>query len=339
WQHPERGLLAPAEFLPIIEDHPLAIKLGEWVIETALSQIENWQYQGLDIPISVNISALQLQHVDFIERLKALLSAHPSIPSGYLEIEVLETSALEDIDNISLVIEECRKLDVAFALDDFGTGYSSLTYLKRLSVKMLKIDKSFVRDMLYDRDDLSILEGVIGLANAFRRTVIAEGVETIEHGEMLLQLGCELAQGYGIARPMHADKMPKWIETWCSPKSWQKCQRLSFDKLMMLHATVEHRAWLIAFEHYLKNENSHPPPLDHHLCHYGQWLDNERSQETAHLPEFDDIDTLHQQVHFLAAELYQLHTDGQQEKALSRLEELYKLRDKLIQTMKNMLLK
>ena len=107
-----------------------------------------------------------------------------------------------------------------FALDDFGTGYSSLTYLKRLPVTLLKIDQSFVRDMLDDPDDLAILEGVIGLATAFRREVIAEGVETVEHGAMLLQLGCELAQGYGIARPMPGADLPAWAATWRLDPGW-----------------------------------------------------------------------------------------------------------------------
>jgi EAL domain-containing protein (putative c-di-GMP-specific phosphodiesterase class I) len=133
---------------------------------------------------------------------------------------VLETSALEDIATVSQVIESCAQMGVMFALDDFGTGYSSLTYLKRLRVALLKIDQSFVRDMLDDPDDLAILEGVIGLAAAFRRLVIAEGVETVEHGTLLLQLGCELAQGYGIARPMPAHEMPAWAATWKPNAAW-----------------------------------------------------------------------------------------------------------------------
>jgi EAL domain-containing protein (putative c-di-GMP-specific phosphodiesterase class I) len=118
------------------------------------------------------------------------------------------------------LIESCTEIGVTFALDDFGTGYSSLTYLKRLRVDVLKIDQSFVRDMLDDPDDLAILEGVIGLAAAFRRQVIAEGVETVAHGTLLLQLGCDLAQGYGIARPMPAHKLPLWVTYWQPDPAW-----------------------------------------------------------------------------------------------------------------------
>ncbi|MEI7431284.1 MAG: EAL domain-containing protein, partial [Betaproteobacteria bacterium] len=204
WQHPELGLLSPASFLPVIEDHTLAVDVGGWVIETALSQIERWKAVGLNIPVSVNIGARQFQQPDFVDRLHAALDAHPDIQPGDLEMEVLETSALDDLARVAEVIEACREIGVLFSLDDFGTGYSSLTYLKHLSVNQLKIDQSFVRDMLDDPDDLAILGGVLGLASSFRRQVIAEGVETVEHGVMLLQLGCELAQGYGIARPMPA---------------------------------------------------------------------------------------------------------------------------------------
>jgi len=220
WNHPEQGILSPAAFLPIIEDHPLIVEVGEWVLKTALNQIEVWKNEGYDIGISVNISARQLQDVDFIPRLSALLELHPTIAPSMLELEILETSALEDLEHVSSLILECRDRGVHFALDDFGTGYSSLTYLKQLPVMMLKIDQSFVRDMLDDTDDLAILEGVIGLASAFHKKVIAEGVESIEHGSALLKLGCELAQGYGIARPMPSHQIPQWLSSWKPDASW-----------------------------------------------------------------------------------------------------------------------
>jgi EAL domain-containing protein (putative c-di-GMP-specific phosphodiesterase class I) len=207
-------------FLPVIEDHILAVEVGEWVIDNALTQMEVWHLAGLDLPVSVNIGARQLQRGNFVERLKSILSKHPDINPANLELEVLETSALEDIAQVSQVIEDCAQIGVKFALDDFGTGYSSLTYLKRLRVAFLKIDQSFVRDMLDDPDDLAILEGIIGLATAFKREVIAEGVETVAHGTLLLQLGCELGQGFGIARPMPAEQMPTWAATWQPDDVW-----------------------------------------------------------------------------------------------------------------------
>jgi diguanylate cyclase (GGDEF)-like protein len=222
WQHPERGLLAPVAFLPLIENDGLAIKIGQWVIDTALTQIKAWQATGLDLPVSVNVGALQLQQDDFIDNLRTQLLAHPSVTPSHLELEILETSALKDISKISKLIESCTQLGVTFALDDFGTGYSSLTYLKILRVAMLKIDQSFVRDMIHNADDLAILQGVIGLAASFKRQVIAEGVETVAHGSLLLQMGCELAQGYGIAKPMPASEVPQWVATWQPDPEWSR---------------------------------------------------------------------------------------------------------------------
>ena len=216
WQHPQKGFLPPADFLPAIEEHQLAIDVGEWVIETALTQIEQWQLIGLDMPVSVNICAKHLQQDNFVERLSTILAAHPRVAPSKLELEILETSALEDILYVSKVIEKCSSFGVGFALDDFGTGYSSLTYLKRLPVAQIKIDQSFVFDMLENPDDLAILVGVIGLARAFNRSIIAEGVETAEHGKSLLKLGCELAQGYGISHPMPGNKIPEWVKAWLS---------------------------------------------------------------------------------------------------------------------------
>jgi diguanylate cyclase (GGDEF)-like protein/PAS domain S-box-containing protein len=231
WQHPEKGLLSPAMFLPFIEDHPLAVDIGEWVIDTALTQIERWHAAGLDMRVSVNVGSRQLQQGDFVDRFKFILAKHPQVKPSSLELEVLETSALEDIAQVSDVIEACAHLGVKFALDDFGTGYSSLAYLKLLRVAMLKIDQSFVRDMLEDPDDLAILQGVIGLAAAFRRQVIAEGVETVAHGTLLLQLGCELAQGYGIAQPMSAEQMPAWSTAWRPDAAWRDfCHRTTRNR-------------------------------------------------------------------------------------------------------------
>jgi diguanylate cyclase (GGDEF)-like protein/PAS domain S-box-containing protein len=223
WQHPERGLLNPIDFLPIIENNPMSIEMGEWVIDTALTQISQWQAMeiNLSVSISVNIAAVQLQQSDFTDRLSMLLMAHPDVNPCDLELEVLETSALDDVHNVSKTMNACMALGVKFALDDFGTGYSSLTYLRRLPASLIKIDQTFVRDMLIDADDLAIVEGVIALAKSFKRDVIAEGVETIEHGAVLLQLGCDLAQGYGIARPMPASEVPIWVADWKPDDNWQ----------------------------------------------------------------------------------------------------------------------
>ena len=214
WNHPKKGLIMPMEFLPIIEEHTLAITLGEWVINTALQQIQEWKKIGLHLHVSVNISAKQLLQLNFIERLQEISSHYTPDVIASLEMEILETSALEDVVKAADVVDRCKKMGIIFSLDDFGTGYSSLSYLRRLPVATLKIDQSFVRNMLDDSDDMAILEGIIGLAGAFKKNVIAEGVETIEHGRYLIHLGCNFAQGYAIARPMPAKEFLQWREKW-----------------------------------------------------------------------------------------------------------------------------
>lgn len=217
WNHPELGLLLPDRFLPEIDDHPLGVEIGHWVICRALEQATEWQTAGLCMPVSINISATLLQHSDFILSLKTALEAWPRVSPDQVELEILETAALEDIIHTSMILNHCLDLGVSVAIDDFGTGYSSLTYLKSLPVSTLKIDQSFVRGLVDNQDDLAILEGIMGLAKAFRLQVIAEGVESIEHGRFLLELGCELAQGYVISKPMAASRVLGWVHEWRSP--------------------------------------------------------------------------------------------------------------------------
>jgi EAL domain-containing protein (putative c-di-GMP-specific phosphodiesterase class I) len=227
WQHPQKGLVPPADFLPMIEDHPLAVKLGQWVIQSALAQMEHWQQVGLNMGVSVNIGRRHLMQAGFVDQLREALAAHPGLQQNCLEIELLETNAINDLERVSQLIQECRSIGVEFAVDDFCNGYSSLTGLKKLAVKYLKIEQNFIRDMLDSSDSLLILIGVLKLASAFDLKVIAEGVETPEHGFMLLQLGCELAQGFGIAPPMPADELPAWIKNWKPDPTWSDVQRVS----------------------------------------------------------------------------------------------------------------
>jgi diguanylate cyclase (GGDEF)-like protein/PAS domain S-box-containing protein len=221
WQDPQRGLVPPGLFLPDIAGHALNVALGDWVLGAALDHLAEWVRSGLHLPVSVNISADHLQSSQFVERLTEMLRARPNVPPALLMLEVLESSALDDMDRVSEIMAECQAMGVTFALDDFGTGYSSLTYLRRLPARELKIDQSFVRDMLDNADDLAIVRGVIGLARAFQREVIAEGVETRAHGDLLLHLGCVLAQGYGISRAMPAQQLPGWVQAWEHNPQWQ----------------------------------------------------------------------------------------------------------------------
>ena len=222
WQHPQRGLLPPGEFLPHLSGTDVEWLFGEWVLATALQQMQTWARAGMVMKISVNISASHLLHAGFHEHLAHVLSQHPGVAAGDLELEVLETAAIEDIQLAQNVMRRCMELGVRFSLDDFGTGYSSLTYLRKLPIHAIKIDQSFVRDMLVDPEDMSIVQSVIQLARAFHRQVVAEGVETLAHGSHLLAMGCHLAQGYGIARPMPADQLMAWRIQWLAAGAWRR---------------------------------------------------------------------------------------------------------------------
>ncbi len=220
WEHKETGLRLPAEFLSVIENTDFIIELGEWIILQALHQMSAWQDAGLDMPVSVNIAARHLVQPDFAVRLAHLLKSHPQVSPEKLQLEITETAAIEDIASVSQIMNSCKLLGVTFALDDFGVGYSSLTYLRRLPAEVIKIDQSFVRDMLHDTDDLALIAGVISLSREFDRQVIAEGVETAEHGVQLMRMGCYLGQGHGIARPMPAKEVLTWVETYHPDSRW-----------------------------------------------------------------------------------------------------------------------
>ena len=225
WHHPEEGLLSPGAFLWQVTGTELEISLGEWVVETALTQLLSWKTGFEALPrnfcVSVNLSGHQLLKPGFQNWLKGTLQRFPGIGPGELELEILESAALADMSTAADVMTDCRAMGVRFALDDFGTGYSSLAYFRTLPVDVIKIDQSFVRDMLQDLDDHGIVQSVVYLAHAFHRPVIAEGVETLAHASSLLRLGCHLAQGYGIGRPMPASDWPAWLHDWQMFKAWE----------------------------------------------------------------------------------------------------------------------
>jgi len=333
WQHPERGLLPPAAFLPVIEGHAVAVEIGDWVIQSALAQMQAWKHAGLVLPVSVNVGALQLQKLDFIDNLRSMLAAAPDVEANDLELEILETSALQDIAKVSAVMRECSLMGVNFALDDFGTGYSSLTYLKRLPAHLLKIDQSFIRDMLDDPEDLAILQGIIGLAQTFRRSVIAEGVETVAHGELLIAMGCEFAQGYGIARPMPADAIPDWARRWRPPVSWLSGRVRHRDDLPLLFADVETRAWAVEVENYIKGSVGSPPQV--HLTGLGHWLEHEGEQRFGKQAMFAELSERYRSLHAHGWTLLELKGKGMHAEATAGLAVLHSLRDHLSEHLKD----
>ena len=221
WPQADGTVMLPGEFLPAIEDDPLIVGIGDWVMDEALATLSRWQGAGLGIKVAVNVAARQLLDPDFILKLERMAARHSAEIDGHLEMEVLETVALRDLNRVNNVMQDCRRLGVDFALDDFGTGYSSITYFRRLPAKTVKIDQSFVRDMLDDHEDRAIVESILGMTAAFDKKVVAEGVEKPEHGATLLKLGCDIVQGYALARPMPESDFRTWLADFKPDPIWQ----------------------------------------------------------------------------------------------------------------------
>ncbi|MHB1286637.1 MAG: putative bifunctional diguanylate cyclase/phosphodiesterase [Leptospirales bacterium] len=246
WNHPLKGLQLPEYFLPAIQGTDLIVDLGDWVIREAVRQLEQWRGSSLSLPVSVNVDVLQLKKPEFLSKLKGVLLAHPNVPPQSLELEILETTAMGEFPEMRHLFDEIHRAGVGLTLDDFGTGYSSLAYLKNLPFDTLKIDRSFVMDMVLHREDLAIIESVSSLAHIFERTVIAEGMEKPEYGAILLRLGCDRAQGFAISPPMPAAQIPHWIEAWAGNTSWAIALATQPDAsdISLLNAQTHHLSWI-----------------------------------------------------------------------------------------------
>ncbi|OEE69891.1 diguanylate cyclase [Enterovibrio norvegicus FF-33] len=251
WQHPTQGILMPKDFISSIENHSLIVEVGDWVLEATLQQLTEWQKKGFVTQVSVNIAPHQLMQPDFMDKLILLLARFPHIHPNQLQLEILETSALEDIVVVSQIITRCQSMGISFAIDDFGTGYASLTYLKKLPAETLKIDQSFVHDMLDNNDNLAILEGIITLANTFGRKVLAEGVEKREQVQLLLWLGCEFGQGFGISRPMRAENVLAWTKEWRLDPTWHQSPKIKDELCPLIDSVVINRARTERMQSYL----------------------------------------------------------------------------------------
>ncbi len=217
----EQGaLVPPGKFLPAVEASDWAIRIDEWVIERALADMEDWRREGLEIPLSVNITARHLQSEGFGETVRRALDRHPLAPPAWLELEIVESAALSNIEQVRKAIRAAKGAGAGFALDDFGMGYSSLSYLKMIPADTLKIDQSFVRDLLSDPDDFALVKAIGDLARSFGKGLVAEGVETEEQGLALLRMGIAKAQGYRIAKPMPKAEFGAWARAWEGVGSW-----------------------------------------------------------------------------------------------------------------------
>jgi diguanylate cyclase (GGDEF)-like protein/PAS domain S-box-containing protein len=336
WNHPERGLVMPGEFLPHIEHDELILDIGKWVTRRAMAQVTEWRAQGLDLSVSVNVAARQLLRDDFVDCVKCCLADFPDLPAGTLEFEILESSAIANTTHVHDVIKTCEELGIQFSLDDFGTGYASLTYLKEIPAEILKIDQSFIRHILDEGDDLTLVEGVIGLASAFRRVVVAEGVETAEQGVLLMRLGCDLAQGYGIARPMPPEQVPDWVTRFRPDPQWALWADTDWEMVdfPLLVAQYDHLKWIHRVAMSVEGTGpqlSNAELVDYRQCRFGNWYYGHGMARYGQLQEFRDLEDIHKEVHRLGPLIVRLRQEGKVDEARHRMHELLALKDRILE--------
>lgn len=340
WNHPILGQLAPSEFIPLLEHDNLIINVGEWVINKALKQQVEWKKAGFNLKISVNVASRHLHQDLFVKQLTEMLDDQDLDVINHLTIEIVETAALEDISKVSETIKQCRDLGVNFAIDDFGTGFSSLAHLKHLAVNELKIDKSFVINMLKSPDDLAIVRGVIGLGVSFKHAVIAEGVESIDQILMLMDLGCNIVQGYFIARPMPADKLTSWLKTFEPNPLWKLpfTQASSRHYFELLLAETNHSHWIKQqYEIQTESLDDRPPQeiFAGHQCQFGRWLQGDGGRQFGQQSWFLMIQAIHQHIHDSAIKLCAYQNNGQQEQAHAEAAYLHEQQNLLTESLKN----
>jgi len=328
WQHPDNGLMFPQQFLPLINGTSLEIQLGEWVIRQALAHLKQWQVQSKQWHISINLSAYHLGSNGFLQRLNEIVAEFPTVDLQYFQFEILESHALDDLSLIVDVVRHCREeLNIKMVLDDFGTGYSSLSHIRTLPVSAVKIDQTFVRNMLADVDDCKIVEGVIALARSFDLEVIAEGVESVRHGQILLSMGCELAQGYVIAKPMPAEQLADWQQQFTLPEGWLSYrdhrQHIKWTQLNLfcLYLQLSLESVELRFEAELDDPNS-CSIISIKQSHCGVWLDR---TENLHLIDMESLQVLkekYRSFHHLLTMTLKLCQAGKKQSGLQNLDSL-----------------
>jgi EAL domain-containing protein (putative c-di-GMP-specific phosphodiesterase class I) len=215
WDNPDKGLISPADFIPMAEEIGLVGTIGEWVLYQACEQNKIWQNMGLPpIKVSVNLAPQQLNNPNFVNTIKSILE-NTQLEAKYLELEITESSLMKNIEHVMTTLIAIRELGVAISIDDFGTGYSSLAYLKRLPIDTLKIDRSFINDLGQDKDDDAIVTATIAMAHSMNMQVVAEGVTSDLQVQFLLGKSCDEMQGFLFSQPYPADMITKSMEKTC----------------------------------------------------------------------------------------------------------------------------
>ncbi len=340
WLHPEMGQMQPILFLPYLDGNALEFELGEWVVTNALEQMMLWRRAGHDFAISVNISPRQIQTERFADFIETILQNYPDDIGQNLELEILETADVAEPEIMTNVMKRCAKLGIKFSLDDFGTGYSSLSYFHRFPIDIVKIDQNFVSDMLDDARDLDIVEGVLHLAGALKRPVIAEGVESVEIGLMLLHLGCFYAQGFGIAQPMGVKKFEQWLDDWKEKSIWHQLSNQPHigDSVAELHIPIfSHTRWLNKTVDYLKsNMQSDVPQIDDDKCMFTRWYKGTAEKYYGRHPSYPKLHKKHKELHQMASELIASNAQPSEKVSDDQIKELIKSSNEFIEIIKSL---
>jgi diguanylate cyclase (GGDEF)-like protein/PAS domain S-box-containing protein len=340
WLHPERGLVLPGGFLPEVVGTPLEAAIDRRVLDIAMQQYAAWLADGLVVPLGVNIGPNHIQQEGFHDYLAEALAGNVIGDRRHLELEIVETGALGDLTRVVEVMRACKQLGVTFALDDFGTGYASLSHFHRLPVDTLKIDRSFVANMLQHPDDLAIVEGTLKLAEELGRPVVAEGVESPEIGLLLLHRGCRYAQGFGIARPISGEAYPAWAAKWAAGNEWHGLDEALHDRdadIELSVAILSHRNWAARVDRYVRSaDDASLPPLGERECSFWHWFHGIGKARYGSLPMFAFLPPKHANIHQLAEALVRLVKKGRREQALRRLPELATAVEEFVATLQRL---
>lgn len=325
WRHPRRGVLAPADFLTALDNSTIETAIGEWVLGEVLAQLSAWQQAGLPLRVSCNVARSHLLQADFLERLTANLARHPKLSPQGLELEIREELAVRDGEIVRERAHACSKLGIRLALDGFGMEFSSLEHFRQIPADTLKIDQAFIREVPYGSDEQALVESAVALSAAFGRDAIAVGVESIEHGAMLIHMGCHLGQGNAIAPPMPASQVAGWLRAWRTHALWSTIGSLPISRDDVLLAAAEHNLqhWVASVSAYIRGGGMGVvSPMDSRDCHLGRWYHGQGSARYGSRPEFAQIGVRHERLHEVARELVDLLQRGGGDEAVARLTEL-----------------
>lgn len=341
WNHPILGTLSPSEFIPLIENDETVYAFDEWVIRESFVSLMKLKKQNISLTLSINISPKQFKNRGFVNKVKKIAS-DLEMDEGcfkFIEFEITEGSALENFNYTNDTIHELKQIGIGFALDDFGTGYSSLTHLRELHINTIKIDQSFIADMLNNTQDMAIVHAIISLSKVFQIEVVAEGVERIDQLLTLFELGCDHIQGYAIAKPLSYDTFVEYLRNFTPDPRWnislhQLPKRAEFELLV---AQSNHKYWVeLAVDSLTKEDRHTLPPLSHLACRLGKWLNNKGRDYFATLPSFIKVVAQHEAIHNDVIRLAELSQTHPKTITHEQIHAIVAKRDKLIMTIEHL---